>query len=131
MRPSSRLHRLVRASLIAQLTLIALITSASASGQGQAPVATYRNPVIPGDYADPSVIRVGDTYYAAGTSSEWAPFYPLHVSRDLVNWEPIGHVFTRMPEWAAASYWAPELFHHDGTFFVYYTARRKSDNVSV
>jgi xylan 1,4-beta-xylosidase len=87
--------------------------------------------VIPGDFADPSVIRVGDTYYAAGTSSEWAPYYPLYTSKDLVNWQPVGHVFDRMPEWAAASYWAPELFHHDGTFFVYYTARRKTDNVSV
>lgn len=87
--------------------------------------------MIPGDFADPSVIRVGDTYYAAGTSSEWAPYYPLYTSRDLVNWEPIGHVFTRMPEWAAASYWAPEIWHHNGTFFVYYTARRKTDNVSV
>jgi hypothetical protein len=30
-------------------------------------------PIIPGDFADPSIIRVGDTYYATGTSSEWAP----------------------------------------------------------
>jgi xylan 1,4-beta-xylosidase len=87
--------------------------------------------VIPGDFADPSVIRVGDTFYAAGTSSEWAPYYPLYSSKDLVNWQPLGHVFERMPEWAAASYWAPELFHHNGTFYVYYTARRKTDNVSV
>jgi xylan 1,4-beta-xylosidase len=94
-------------------------------------IPTYRNPVIPGDFADPSVIRVGDTYYAAGTSSEWAPYYPLYTSRDLVSWQPIGHVFDRMPAWAAASYWAPELFHRNGTFFVYYTARRKTDNVSV
>ncbi len=26
------------------------------------PVITYRNPVIAGDFADPSVILVGDTY---------------------------------------------------------------------
>lgn len=126
MRASSSLSRFLRASLLA---VIAAATSASA--QAPAPVPTYRNPVIPGDFADPSVIRVGDTYYAAGTSSEWAPYYPLYSSRDLVNWQQFGHVFTRMPEWASASYWAPELFHHKGTFFVYYTARRKTDNVSV
>lgn len=124
MRLSISLLRLVRASLLA---LIAATTTAS----GQGPISTYRNPVIPGDFADPSVIRVGDTYYAAGTSSEWAPYYPLYSSKDLVNWQPLGHVFARMPEWAAASYWAPELFHHNGTFFAYYTARRKTDNVSV
>jgi xylan 1,4-beta-xylosidase len=126
MRPSSALFRFLRVLLLA-------LAAAATTASGQAPVAapTYRNPVIPGDFADPSVIRVGDTYYAAGTSSEWAPYYPLYSSRDLVNWQQFGHVFTRMPEWAAASYWAPELFHHDGTFLVYYTARRKTDNVSV
>jgi xylan 1,4-beta-xylosidase len=127
---SSYLLRLVRVSLLAlSLALIAVTTSASGSGQG--PIRTFRNPVIPGDFADPSVIRVGNTYYAAGTSSEWAPYYPLYASTDLVNWQQFGHVFDRMPAWAAASYWAPELFHHNGTFFAYYTARRKSDNISV
>lgn len=47
---------------------------------------TFTNPVIRGDVPDPSVIRIGDTYYAAGTSSEWAPQYPLFTSKDLVNW---------------------------------------------
>lgn len=122
----SPLPRLVLTATALVLTLMAARPSLQ-----DAPVATYRNPVIPGDFADPSVIRVGDTYYAAGTSSEWAPYYPLLTSRDLVNWRQLGHVFTRMPEWAAASYWAPELFHHNGTFFTYFTARRKTDNVSV
>jgi xylan 1,4-beta-xylosidase len=99
--------------------------------QGQEASATYSNPVIAGDFADPSIILIGDTYYAAGTSSEWAPHYPIYTSKDLVNWEQIGHVFETMPDWTSGSFWAPELFHHDGTFYVYYTARRKSDNVSV
>ena len=32
--------------------------------------ATYRNPVLPGDYPDPSVIRVGEDYWATATTSE-------------------------------------------------------------
>lgn len=94
------------------------------------PVVTYRNPVIPGDFADPSVIRVGDTYYAAGTSSEWGPAYPIYTSKDLVNWDYVGPVFQRLPDWTMGSYWAPELFYRNGTFYVYYTARRKSDRHS-
>lgn len=109
----------------------ALTAPALAQAQEPTPPAAYRNPVIAGDFADPSVIRVGDVYYATGTSSEWAPYYPLYTSKDLVHWEQIGHVFDQKPEWAASSFWAPELFHHQGTFYVYYTARRKSDNVSV
>ncbi|HTG56619.1 MAG TPA: family 43 glycosylhydrolase, partial [Niabella sp.] len=51
------------------------------------------NPVIPGDFADPSVIRVGNTYYATGTSSEWAPHYPLFKSDDLIHWKEAGYIF--------------------------------------
>lgn len=87
-------------------------------------------PVIPGDFADPSVIRVGNTYYAAATSSEWAPHYPLFTSKDLIHWKQLGYVFAQTPAWAAASFWAPELFYHKGTYYVYYTARRKSDGIS-
>jgi beta-xylosidase len=109
---------------------IALYGASVASGQ-EASTAAFRNPVIAGDFADPSIILVGDTYYASGTSSEWAPHYPIYTSKDLVNWEQIGHVFEKMPDWTSGSFWAPELFHYKGTFYVYYTARRKSDNVSV
>lgn len=94
------------------------------------PVNTYRNPVIAGDFADPSVIRVGDTYYAAGTSSEWGPAYPIYSSKNLVDWEYVGPVFAEMPEWTMGSFWAPELFYRNGTFYCYYTARRKSDKHS-
>jgi xylan 1,4-beta-xylosidase len=107
------------------------LTLCAGTTEAQEQDASYRNPVIAGDFADPSIILVGDTYYAAGTSSEWAPHYPIYTSKDLVNWEHIGHVFDKMPDWTTGSFWAPELYHHNGTFHVYYTARRKSDNVSV
>ena len=90
----------------------------------------YQNPVIHGDVADPTIIRVNQTYYAAGTSSEWAPFYPLFQSSDLVNWVQIGHLFDKQPEWTKSSFWAPELFYHKGKIYVYYTARRESDGIS-
>jgi len=88
------------------------------------------NPVIPGDLADPSVIRNGNVYYATGTSSEWAPHFPLFQSTDLLHWQPIGYVFAQTPSWASASFWAPELFYWKGTYYVYYVARKKSDGIS-
>lgn len=88
------------------------------------------NPVIPGDFADPSVVRVGRTYYATGTSSEWAPHFPMFQSTDLIHWNSMGYVFPQTPAWAAASFWAPELFFRNGTYFVYYVARKKSDGIS-
>ncbi len=91
---------------------------------------TFTNPVIRGDVPDPSVIRIGDTYYAAGTSSEWAPQYPLFTSKDLVNWRQIGHVFDSQPEWTVNSFWAPELFYHNGKVYCYYTARERATGMS-
>lgn len=95
-----------------------------------AQTGTYKNPVIPGDYPDPTVIRVGETYYSAGTSSDFAPNYPLYQSKDLINWDRKGAIFLTPPAWTMGSFWAPELFYNNGTYYVYYTARRKSDKIS-
>ncbi len=67
---------------------------------------------------------------AAGTSSEWGPAYPVYTSKNLVEWEYVGPVFEKLPGWTMGSYWAPELFFRNGTFYVYYTARRRSDQKS-
>ena len=90
----------------------------------------FNNPVIHGDVADPSIIRVGQTYYATGTSSEWAPHYPIFSSKDLVNWTQEGHVFEEKPSWIKNSFWAPEWYVHQGKTYVYYTARKAKDNIS-
>ena len=87
--------------------------------------ATYHNPVLSGDYPDPSVIRVGDEYWATATTSEWAPLFPLLRSRDLVNWEHVGNIFERRPEWAVGNFWAPELHEHKGKFYAYYVGRKR------
>lgn len=87
-------------------------------------------PVIPGDLPDPSVIRVGNTYYAAGTSSEWGPHYGLFTSTDLIKWKQLGYVLPTTPSWASSSFWAPELYYRNGIYYAYYTARKKADNIS-
>jgi len=93
--------------------------------------ATYSNPVLTGDYPDPSVIRVGDEYWATATTSEWAPLFPLLRSTDLVNWEHVGNIFERRPDWAVGNFWAPELFEHQGKFFVYYVGRKRGGPLSL
>lgn len=108
------------------LVIFFLVASLSISQES----SFFNNPVICGDMADPSVIRVGDTYYATATSSEWAPFYPVFISKDMVNWEQTGHIFDEQPEWTSNSFWAPELYYHNDTMYCYYTARRKTDNIS-
>jgi xylan 1,4-beta-xylosidase len=92
---------------------------------------TYQNPVIPGDYPDPSVIRVGRDYYATATTSEWAPLFPILHSRDLVNWKMEGAVFHQRPDWAVGNFWAPEISHFGKTYYVYYVARKRGGPLSI
>ena len=59
------------------------------------PTHQYFNPVMAGFYPDPSVCRVGDTYYLVNSSFSFYPGVPISVSQDLVNWKPLGHVLDR------------------------------------
>jgi beta-xylosidase len=85
---------------------------------------TYTNPVIAGDFPDPSVIRVGEDYYATATTGGWSPFFSIAHSRDLVNWKIVGAVFQKKPAWAKGDFWAPEIAEDKGKFYIFYTARR-------
>ena len=86
--------------------------------------------VIDADAPDPSVIRVGDTYYAAATSGNKPQAYRRYRSKDLLTWEPMGFIFDEWPDWTCGSFWAPELFDLYGRTMCYYTARQKSDSTS-
>jgi len=111
------------------IVLCGILLNLISFGQNQTS-GNYRNPIIARDIPDPSVIRVGNMYYAAGTTSDFAPIYPLYESTDLVNWKQIGSAFYEVPAWASRNFWAPELYFKDGTFYLYYTAKRKTDGIS-
>lgn len=79
----------------------------------------FLNPILAGDHPDPSVLRVGDDYYLTLSSFDAYPGLPLWHSRDLVNWEPIGHAIAT----SVGSIWAPDLVHHDGRYYIYFPGR--------
>lgn len=106
--------------------LLSLALCAAASAQ-----PAYRNPVVFGDYPDPSIIRVGDEYWATATSSSWAPEFPILSSRDLVNWHVRGAVFKERPDWAVRNFWAPEIVEYHGRYYVYYVAQKRNGPLSV
>lgn len=87
--------------------------------------------VMPGDHPDPSVVKIGDTYWASATSSNWMPIFPLLRSNNLTNWTPVGHIFKEPPSWADYYFWAPELTYENGKVYVYYTAHKKGGNLCV
>jgi xylan 1,4-beta-xylosidase len=84
----------------------------------------FRNPILPGSYPDPSICRVGPDYYLVTSSFEYFPGLPMHHSRDLVNWRPLGHVLTRPEQLnldgirASGGLYAPTIRYADGVFYV-------------
>ena len=84
----------------------------------------YKNPVIPGFHPDPSVCRVGDDYYLVTSSFEFFPGVPLFHSKDLVNWEQIGHCLTRPSQLpleksgVSGGIYAPTIRYDNGTFYM-------------
>nr|WP_262482292.1 glycoside hydrolase 43 family protein [Catalinimonas alkaloidigena] len=89
--------------------------------------ATYKNPILYADYSDPDACRVGDDFYMTSSSFNAAPGLPILHSKDLVNWELIGHALPRQVPIAhfetpqhGNGVWAPAIRHHDGEFYIYY-----------
>ncbi len=75
----------ISVSICVNLWLVFLALTVSAQ--------TYTNPVIAGDFPDPSVIRVGEDYYATATTGGWSPEFPILHSTDLINCKTVGAVF--------------------------------------
>ena len=88
---------------------------------------TYTNPVINADYSDPDACAVGEDYYLTASSFNCIPGLPILHSKDLVNWEIIGHALkTQYPteEFDKPSHgngvWAPSIRYHNGEFYIYW-----------
>ena len=87
-------------------------------------MTSYRNPVLPGFYPDPSVCRVGEDYYLVTSTFEFFPGVPVFHSRDLVHWEQIGHALTRASQLPlreappSGGIYAPTIRYHDGVFYM-------------
>lgn len=86
---------------------------------------TYTNPVINADYSDPDVICVGDDYWFTASSFQCMPGLPILHSKDLVNWEIVGHAlrqpyFEQKEPEHGGGVWAPCIREHNGWFYIYW-----------
>lgn len=89
---------------------------------------SYKNPIIPGSYPDPSICRVGNDYYIVNSSFEYFPGLPIHHSKDLVNWNLIGYGLHRDDQCSGemnlvdvqtdGGIHAPSIRYHDGLFYI-------------
>ena len=78
--------------------------------------------VYPFDFPDPSVILVGQTYFAYATNSV-AGSIQIIDSTDLSHWTAIGNALPSLPAWATPdNTWAPSVAMIGGTYVLYYAA---------
>ena len=82
------------------------------------------NPIIPGFYPDPSIIRVEDDFYIAVSSFELYPGIPIFHSKDLAHWEQIANAmgpdngFHMEKNCGVGGVMAPTLRYHKGTYYI-------------
>jgi len=95
---------------------------------------TYTNPVINADYSDPDVCvgPSGDDYYLTASSFQCVPGLPILHSRDLVNWQLVGHALKSLYTGHAEleqhfsqprhgeGVWAPSIRYHNGEYYIYW-----------
>lgn len=97
----------------------------------------YCNPVLKGFYPDPSVCCVDGIYYMVCSSFQYFPGVPLFESKDLINWEQIGHVLTRPNQIALAEVpssggvFAATIRYHQGRFYMTTTNNTTQKNFYV
>jgi beta-xylosidase len=126
-------NKIVKFKVTTAATLCALgfcINSAHAwqsdNGNG-----TFTNPPLYADYPDPDIIRVGTDFYFATTTFVNSPGLTILHSQDLVNWEIVSHVISRLdgnPQYDMTNgtayrsgVFAPSLWYYSGTFYVVVT----------
>jgi arabinan endo-1,5-alpha-L-arabinosidase len=85
------------------------------------------------DVHDPVMAKEGDTYYVFSTG----PGITFYSSSNMKDWRPEGRVFKGQPVWAkraaptfADHIWAPDVQHHDGKYYLYYSVSGFGKNTS-
>ena len=84
----------------------------------------FKNPVLPGFHADPSVCRAGEDFYLVNSTFQYFPGVPVFHSKDLVNWEQVGNCLTRPSQVdlkgtdGNSGIYAPTIRYHNGRFYM-------------
>jgi xylan 1,4-beta-xylosidase len=82
------------------------------------------NPILPGFYPDPSIIKNGRDYYLVNSTFVYFPGIPVFHSKDLKNWKQIGNVVERqsqmdfMGERVSRGLFAPTINYYEGLYYI-------------
>jgi beta-xylosidase len=83
----------------------------------------FGTPIYSGDFADPYVLRVGDTFYAYATNTTDANL-PVIVAGTTPGARYVGDAFPALPSWSEPGHvWAPAVLALDDGYVLYYSTR--------
>lgn len=108
------------------VTILSLLLFACSEKQKQSEIS---NP-LPIEFGDPFLVHASDgRYYMYGTSENGLDGFEAYVSDDFVDWKKIGQVYKGgTPEqWNVNCFWAPEVYEHDGKYYMFYSANSKDN----
>lgn len=108
-----------RPSLLTTLSPLLLALTAAA-----APPPLQNARIGRADFADPFVLREGDTYYAFATGAN-GKHVQVGRSKDLAAWTALPDALPTLPSWAVRGEkltWAPSALRRSGGYVLYYTA---------
>ncbi len=81
---------------------------------------------MPGWYADPEVVLIGDTYWIFPTYSaryEEQTFFDCFSSKDLVTWTKHERILdSDEVKWAKRAMWAPSMIEKGGKYYLFFGA---------
>lgn len=83
-----------------------------------------KNPILKGFYPDPSICKVGSTYYMVHSSFNYFPGIPIFKSNDLCHWKLIGYALNRESQVNLDSLtqnqgiYASNIYFYDGIFYI-------------
>lgn len=105
-----------------------LITSCNspASNQQEVNSQTYNNPILGGDYPDPTIMREGNDYYMTHSAFDYQPGLTVFHSTDLVNWKPISFALKTY----LGSIWAPDICKYGDKYYIYFTVAHPSGRMN-
>ena len=120
--------RVLRLALITAVLAVLGVGGVRAATYSSPPAdpPAYENPVMAGDYPDPTAVRIGPEYWAIATKASGQPSPPILRSPDLVHWTVAGYLYTTAPAWSSGrQVWGPWLERYGDSYRVYYSARKK------
>jgi beta-xylosidase len=121
---------------VAVAILVVLVASSLCASGAEAARAQFTSTaqsatlVYNQNFPDPTVLVVGDTYYAYSTNSDGENL-PVIESHDLTHWKAIGDAMSVLPSWASGGYvWSPSVtVAPDGGYELFFSAYDEAEGV--